>query len=203
MTCFPAKCSGEIAISSSTAVVTLFDPGIIQNGHLHGSARIRILTFARTLSHSMYANMCHLYLIFPSDDSFIQIPTVADATRRSDDFLVSIKSTKNNTEELRIAQYLTDQQSTRNHCAPVLEIVEDPSQPHLALIFMPHLQPFNEPEFGTIGEVMDFIRQSLEVLLSLPSPLFPTLTSTLGSKFYARVSGGPPVRMTPVAPELC
>ena len=67
------------------------------------------------------------------------------------------------TRELHIAKYLTEQRSHRNHCVPVLDIIQDPLEPHMALLVMPYLRRFNSPEFGTIDEVMDFIRQSLEV----------------------------------------
>ena len=112
-------------------------------------------------------------LLYSLLTGFVQIPTVIDATRRSDDACVSIKSIKNDTKELHIAQYLTEQHSVRNHCVPVLEIMRDPSEPSLALIFMPYLRPFNDPEFGTIAEVMEFIRQSLEVFLYVLIPVIP------------------------------
>ena len=86
-----------------------------------------------------------------------------DATRRSDKFRVAIKSTRNDTQEIHIARYLTEQQSPRNYCVPVLDVRQDPLEADMSLMFMPHLRRFNNPEFGTIGEVMDFIRQSLEV----------------------------------------
>lgn len=99
-----------------------------------------------------------------------------DATRRSDNFLVAIKFTRNDTRELGIAQYLTEQRSPRNHCIPVFDVIPDPSEPQMALIVMPYLRPFNDPEFGTIDEVMDFIRQSLEVrLLAHTSPVKPLM----------------------------
>ena len=47
--------------------------------------------------------------------SRVQTPGVMDATRRSDEFRVAIKSTRNDTQELRIARYLTEQRSSQNH----------------------------------------------------------------------------------------
>ena len=95
---------------------------------------------------------------------YVQTPGVIDATRRSDGVRIAIKCTRNDTQELHIARYLTDHRSPQNHCIPVLDVLQDPLEPHTSLLFMPHLRRFNNPEFGTIDEVMDFIRQSLEVM---------------------------------------
>ena len=46
---------------------------------------------------------------------------------------------------------------------PILDVFTDPFDASLSLLVMPYLRPFNDPEFCTIGEVMDFIRQTLEV----------------------------------------
>ncbi|TBU39410.1 kinase-like domain-containing protein [Dichomitus squalens] len=102
--------------------------------------------------------------MFCEDSITLITPGVIDATRRSDQFRVAIKSTRNDTREIHIARYLTEQHSARNHCVPVLDIRQDPLEPHMSLMVMPHLRQFYDPDFGTIDEVMDFIRQSLEGL---------------------------------------
>ena len=101
----------------------------------------------------------------------IQIPTVIDASRRSDDFRVTIKFTNSDTEELHIARYLTELHSSRNHSVPVFDIMADPYEPQMSLMVMPYLRPFNDPDFGTVDEVMEFIRQSLEVRSLFPHRL--------------------------------
>nr|VWP01567.1 Efflux pump FUB11 (Fusaric acid biosynthesis protein 11) [Ganoderma boninense] len=104
---------------------------------------------------------------FCEDSIMLNIPMVIDASRLSDEFRVAIKYTDSDTKELHIARYVTDHHSARNHCVPVLEIMDDPLEPHMSLMVMPYLRPFNDPEFGTIDEAMDFIRQSLEGLAFL------------------------------------
>lgn len=39
----------------------------------------------------------------------------------------------------------------------------DPLNSSQTLMVMPYLRPFDDPEFGTIGEVVDFLKQTLEV----------------------------------------
>ena len=95
--------------------------------------------------------------------SSVQIPNVIDATRRSDQFLVSIKSTMNDTRELHIASYLTEKRSDRNHCVPILDHFTDTRDAELDYIIMPLLRNFNDPEFYSIREATEFIHQVLEV----------------------------------------
>ena len=91
------------------------------------------------------------------------MPRVIDATHRSDNRRVSIKATRNDTQEIHIARFLSEQQSSENHCVSVLDVLQDNLEPHTALLIMPYLRPFNDPEFLSIGEVMEFIQQTLEV----------------------------------------
>lgn len=51
----------------------------------------------------------------------------------------------------------------RNHCVQLLEVLPDPLQADSALMVMPYLRPFDDPEFGAIGEVVEFVKQILEV----------------------------------------
>lgn len=51
-----------------------------------------------------------------------------------------------------------------NHCVPILDVLEDPIDPTQSLLVMPYLRPFNDPDFGAIGEVVDFVEQTLEVI---------------------------------------
>lgn len=76
--------------------------------------------------------------------------------------MVAIKATRN-MEEIRIAQYLSSLQDSRNRCVPVLDVFTDPFDPQLRLLVMPYLRQFNDPNFGSVGEVIDFMDQALEV----------------------------------------
>ncbi|KAI0691780.1 kinase-like domain-containing protein [Cerioporus squamosus] len=105
--------------------------------------------------------------MFCEDSISLITPRVIDATSRSDNQLVAIKTTRNDTRELHIARFLSEKHAPENHCVPVLDILQDPSEPHTALLIMPYLRSFNDPDFGTIGEVMEFIYQTLEGLAFL------------------------------------
>lgn len=79
---------------------------------------------------------------------------------------VCIKRIIKRTGETAIGRHLTSQkllQDRRNHCVPILGSFEDPSLPDTSYIVMPLLRPFDDPEFGALGEVVDFVTQLLEV----------------------------------------
>ena len=86
-----------------------------------------------------------------------------DAKRLQDNALVAIKSIEKYSEEIHIAQFLTSIHEMQNHCVPVLDIIADPIDPQWSLVVMPFLRAFNDPELGTVGEVIDFVDQTLEV----------------------------------------
>lgn len=91
---------------------------------------------------------------------------VIDATRISDGALVSIKSVERSTDEVSIARLLSTNELLKdpeNHCVPILDALDDPLDGSKALMVMPYLRPFDNPELRTIGEVVDFIDQTLEV----------------------------------------
>ncbi|CDO77759.1 hypothetical protein BN946_scf184993.g22 [Trametes cinnabarina] len=88
---------------------------------------------------------------------------VMDATRLSDKELVAIKSFLTDTQELSIVKYFAAIQDSRNHCVPIRDILPDPFDPDFALMVMPFLRPCNNPEFGVVGDVIQFVDQTLEV----------------------------------------
>ncbi|KAJ2985791.1 hypothetical protein NUW54_g10029 [Trametes sanguinea] len=94
---------------------------------------------------------------------------VMDATRLSDNELVAIKSFLTNTQELRIAQYFAAIEDTRNHCVPIREILPDPYDAEFALMVMPFLRPCDNPEFSAVGDVIEFVDQTLEGLAFMHS----------------------------------
>lgn len=67
-----------------------------------------------------------------------------------------------------MAQFLTSPDLLRiptNHCIPVLDLLPDPTDSNVSLMIMPYLRPYDDPEFGAIGEAVDFMKQTLEVSL--------------------------------------
>lgn len=69
---------------------------------------------------------------------------------------------------MQIAQFLTSIRDARNHCVPVYEILSDPYDPQRALMVMPYLRPCNNPDFATLGDVIDFVDQTIEVSCQTP-----------------------------------
>ena len=69
-------------------------------------------------------------------------------------------------EEGFIAQMLTTKEmlaDPRNHCIPVIEIIEDPDDDKLSYMVMPLLRHVNYPPFGCMKEIVDFVDQVFEV----------------------------------------
>ena len=93
-----------------------------------------------------------------------------DAQEVSSNRLICIKMITKSTTELAIAHYLSPvgahaHQDSTNHCVPVLDSFRDPISPGVRYLVMPLLRPYNEPEFGVVGEVIDFTTQILEVVI--------------------------------------
>ncbi|KAI0629606.1 hypothetical protein C8Q77DRAFT_296822 [Trametes polyzona] len=49
----------------------------------------------------------------------------------------------------------------------ILEILSDPCDPQQVLLVMPFLRPCNDPEFATVGDVIEFLDQTIEGLVVL------------------------------------
>lgn len=91
-----------------------------------------------------------------------------DATRISDGTLVSLKkvSATVHPHEVDIGRFLCSEEVAshpENHCVPLWDVLEDPSEDKVLILVMPLLRSCNDPEFETIGEVVDFIRQLITV----------------------------------------
>lgn len=99
---------------------------------------------------------------------------VLDAWRTKDKMHVCIKRIKKISEEVAIARYLTSDhllQDPWNHCVPALDSFQDPEFPVVSFMVMPILRPFNDPEFGARGEVVDFVTQILDGITFMHSNL--------------------------------
>ncbi|KAH9888338.1 kinase-like domain-containing protein [Cubamyces lactineus] len=90
---------------------------------------------------------------------------VIDARKLKDNKLVAIKQFRNDTQEARIAQFLSSITDPLNHCVTIHEVLSDPFDPQLSLMVMPYLRPCRDPDFATIGDVVDFVNQTLEGLV--------------------------------------
>ena len=69
-------------------------------------------------------------------------------------------------EEIAIGQYLSSpplSDDPRNHCCPVIDVLQDPLSSDKRIIVMPLLRAFDNPKFITVGEAVEFFRQAFEV----------------------------------------
>ncbi|GLB34249.1 putative protein kinase [Lyophyllum shimeji] len=92
---------------------------------------------------------------------------VLDAERLVDGTTVCIKriNPETVTDEVKIAKYLSSAEmlcDSKNHCVPIWDSFRDPTIPKVEYIIMPPLRPFDDPEFGAVGEVVDFVTQMIE-----------------------------------------
>ena len=89
-----------------------------------------------------------------------------DALRVTDNKFVYLKRVPKNSTEVQIAKFFSTEdrmRDPRNHCAPVLEYFEDEKLPEYGIIVTPLYREFDIPEFDSIDEVLEFIKQTLEV----------------------------------------
>jgi len=121
-----------------------------------------------------------------------------DAVRISDQKMVMLKqvSLSLHPYETEIAQFFSSQplaSDPRNHCVPVYETLQDPTDNDCLILVMPFLRLYNDPPFGTVGEAVEGFRQIFEGLLFMhehhvahrdcmvrnimmdPNPIFPNL----------------------------
>ncbi|RDX53006.1 hypothetical protein OH76DRAFT_62200 [Lentinus brumalis] len=93
-----------------------------------------------------------------------------DARRLSDGKLVMIKKVVRDSQEVRIATYFSSdalRDDPRNHCVPVLDVLDDLEDPSLSFMVMPFLRRIHDVEFDTVGSIFDCVGQLLEGLLFL------------------------------------
>ena len=89
-----------------------------------------------------------------------------DATRISDGRLVYIKQVPTGDQESRIALMFSTtgfNGDPRNHCVPVIDYFQDDNDVTVSFMVMPFLRGADNPPFETVGNVVDFVDQILEV----------------------------------------
>lgn len=95
-----------------------------------------------------------------------------DAVRIRDGALVMLKqvdkpSESKHSDEIEMAEFLSQESSTgdsRNHCVEIYEKFDIPEYPEKVLLVMPLLYEVGANlDFETVGEVVDFLRQTFEV----------------------------------------
>ena len=51
----------------------------------------------------------------------------------------------------------------KNHCVPILDVIDDPADDSKSYLVMPLLRPADHPPFDRVKEIVDFVDQLLEV----------------------------------------
>jgi len=93
---------------------------------------------------------------------------VMDATRISDGRIVVLKRIirKHSTSEIEISRYFSQEDflaDSRNHCVPLLDVL-DPGEGEHVFLVIPLLRNFENPELESVEDAIDFVGQTLEGL---------------------------------------
>ena len=72
-----------------------------------------------------------------------------------------------------------------NHCAPLLDVLNPVPSDNGAYLIFPTIREFNDPDFETLGEILDFIKQILEVSLQPFSHTANVLSARKGPRLHA------------------
>ncbi|KLO08628.1 hypothetical protein SCHPADRAFT_916894 [Schizopora paradoxa] len=106
--------------------------------------------------------------VYCEDSMYNMHPKTIDATRLRDGKAVFLKRVAKGSPEVEILQYLSDPQlrsDPRNHTVPLLDFLIGEGENNF--LVMPVLRRFGDPPFVYVGEVVDFVRQTLEGLAFL------------------------------------
>ncbi|KDQ17700.1 hypothetical protein BOTBODRAFT_29859 [Botryobasidium botryosum FD-172 SS1] len=94
---------------------------------------------------------------------------VMDATRTSDGEVVVLKKLHriDDAKEVEITRYFSQERflhEERNHCVPLLDVIDPEDETNIIYIVLPLLLYFDEPIFESVDDAVDFVRQMLEGL---------------------------------------
>lgn len=108
---------------------------------------------------------CHYEV---STDYHPQFSNLMDATRVADGALVMLKRVAHSIhpDEVELTQFFSTEpvaSDPRNHCVRLHEVLSVPGDEDISIMVLPFLSPFTHPPFRTVGEVVDFVSQILEV----------------------------------------
>lgn len=93
-------------------------------------------------------------------------PHLLDGKRLSDGKLILFKRVASDSQEVHIASYLSSEalrKDPRNHCVPILDVLQDPHEPSISFLVMPFLRYIDQPDFDTVGSILECVQQLLEV----------------------------------------
>lgn len=103
-----------------------------------------------------------LILISPKSSHLI------DATKSANGQIVMLKkiSILDHPKEIDITRYFSREpfaSHPKNHCIQLIDVLQVPSQPDIAILVLPLLRPYEDPWFESVGEAVEFFRQIFEV----------------------------------------
>ncbi|OCH88107.1 hypothetical protein OBBRIDRAFT_758768 [Obba rivulosa] len=103
------------------------------------------------------------------DGRGLQYGNLNDATRLSDGKIVVLKKVSKSVHpyEAEIGQYFSTEplaSDPRNHCVPIHETLQDPTDADIVVLVMPLLREHHYPPANTIGEVVELFKQIFEGL---------------------------------------
>lgn len=110
-----------------------------------------------------------------------------DAVRLSDNRTVFLKRIAKNSEELRIIRHFSSaklRSDPKNHAIPLLEVISD-DESQSDILVLPLLRRYNNPPFEFVDEVIEFVRQTLEVRSLLALCYLPISYLILGLGFLS------------------
>ncbi|KAG6819044.1 hypothetical protein H0H93_016001 [Arthromyces matolae] len=101
------------------------------------------------------------------DGQVLTYGNVADAVRPDGSLVVlkEIKITKS-VHEIEVGRLFSSEplsKNPKNHCVPILEVIDLPAGSQSVFIVMPYLLESKYPPFVTIGELVEHFRQIFEV----------------------------------------
>ncbi|KAF7301254.1 Protein kinase domain-containing protein [Mycena indigotica] len=93
--------------------------------------------------------------------------SIMDAHRIVDNKPVMFKTVRSSVhpDEVEIALMFSSPPlaaNPRNHCIPILDVLQDPEDAQKQILVMPRFIEFSVPKFDTVGEVVDCFRQIFE-----------------------------------------
>ncbi|KAG8922681.1 hypothetical protein FRC01_013737 [Tulasnella sp. 417] len=93
-----------------------------------------------------------------------------DAERISDGVPVFLKPIPKSSPEIPIGILLTSDKlrdDSRNHAVPLLDVIEDPTDPDGVILVLPMLRRIDSPLPGSVKECLELVEQTLEGLVFL------------------------------------
>ncbi|KAF7797599.1 hypothetical protein EIP86_008799 [Pleurotus ostreatoroseus] len=127
-----------------------------------------------------------------------------DAVRMRDERIVALKKViiARFPDEVSISQFFSEESlatKRENHCVPVLDVLYLPDG-ETVLLVLPLLRAFDNPPFGTLGEVLDFCGQGLDFMhqhnvahsgnvMMDPGPLYPEMFHPISPDMNRTLTG--------------